>query len=132
EVVPEADLAVSLRASPGPARVGGRLTYTLVMTNSGPTLDSAPILVDSLPISATLASVTPSQGSCNSGVACDIGALPSGAHVTVTLVVTLTAAGLLKSTAQASGSEFNPNLANNQASVTVQVLHTSWLPLTRR
>ena len=132
EVVPEANLDVSLRAAPSPAWVGARLTYTLVMTNAGPVTSSAPVLADSLPVSVTVASVSASQGNCATYVQCYPGSLAAGASLTVTLVVTPTAAGWLTNRIDASGSEFDPVLADNSASLVIMILSRVFLPLMRR
>ena len=131
EVVPEADLVVGLRASPNPARVGAPLTFTLWLTNTGPVASSVPGLGLSLPLSLTLASITPSQGICIY-TGCQPGALAPGASVTVTLVVTPTASGWTTNRLSGSGPEFDPVLANNQAVLTVLALRALFLPLTRR
>jgi uncharacterized repeat protein (TIGR01451 family) len=136
ERVPEADLAVGLRASPNPARPGAPLTYTLDITNTGPDQATSVQLIDTLPLSATFAAASPSQGSCfgTSTIVCNLGALASGAPATVTLVVTPTAAGLFTNRIAVNATTFDPLLANNSATetTTVAALRKLYLPLVRR
>ena len=115
-------------------RLGALLTFTMVITNAGPATATGPVLHDKLPLSVTLASVTPSQGSCAGTVIidCNSGLLAAGGQFAVTLVVTPTATGLLTNSVAVLGSEFDPALANNTANATVDVVRDLFVPLVRR
>lgn len=92
----EADLAVGSVIS-GPLIAGKALSYTLTVTNAGPSDANEVFLTDALPVSTTLVSVVASQGrecqeerdAVSSGaLVCTLGRLNSGEAVTVTVVVT--------------------------------------------
>ncbi len=134
EVVPEADLAVAKHGSSNTVLVGAPLTYTIVVTNTGPSPATGVMLTDTLPVSVTLSTAASTQGSCigTVTVTCNLGSLPSGTHITVTVAVTPTATGVITNTATATANEFDPVLANNTASETTVVLHKLYLPLIAR
>ena len=130
-----ADLGVSMNAAPLPAVIGQDLTYTLAVTNGGPS--SVPPVVayatDSLPAGVTLVSYTasspgPMPPSCTlngSSVVCTFQWLQPAGQVVI--VVRPTMAGLLTNTASVDGSNgpfllTDPNPSNNTASATIEVL----------
>ncbi|MDQ8739411.1 DUF11 domain-containing protein [Paenibacillus sp. LHD-38] len=115
-VNPVADLAVTKTDTPDPVFVGSPLTYNVVVPNNGPSTATGVTLIDTLPAGVTFISANPSQGSCTETggvVTCSLGTLANGASATVEIVVTPTAAGTTTNTANVSGNEFDPNLANN-------------------
>jgi hypothetical protein len=95
--------------------------------NNGPQAAAGVAVTDKLPKNAGFGSVTTSQGSCaprpkQQAVSCSIGSMANGATVTITLVVKPTTKGSFTDTAQVSAtSPTDPQLANNQDSVTTQV-----------
>jgi choice-of-anchor C domain-containing protein len=114
----DADLALAKADSPDPVRVGQPLTYTLTVTNRGPSAATGVTLTDTLPARVTFESADPSQGSCNQSggtVGCDLGSLAGGADATVTIVVTPTIAGTLTNTATVTGDQHDPSDENNRA-----------------
>ena len=116
-----ADLAIT-KDGPASVTTGGNVSYTLHVTNNGPDKILAVHVHDALPGGTTFVSASPSQGSCNSGVDCDLGALASGAVATITVVVTAPgSATTLTNTATVSGAPTETNGANNSASVQTQV-----------
>ena len=115
EYSPPTDLAVTLTASPDPVSVGGTLTGVITVTNRGPA-SALGVVVTITPASqATLLSATTTQGSCNLGGSCTLGTLASGAQATITLQMTVNAAGDLQSTSHVAGQEGDPNPSNNDA-----------------
>ena len=56
---PPADLALTKAASPDPVLAGNKLTYTLTITNSGPSAATGVTLIDTLPAGVTFVSSTP-------------------------------------------------------------------------
>jgi uncharacterized repeat protein (TIGR01451 family) len=110
-----ADLAVTKSDSPDPVQVGSNLTYTVTVTNNGPSNATVVTMTDTLPAGVNFVSATPSQGSCTgtSTVVCNLGSLPASANATVTLVVKPTAAGTITNTASVTATETDPTSAND-------------------
>ena len=89
-----ADLEV-MADDPDPVLVGATLTYTIVVTNYGPSTSTAE-LTDTLPASVTFVSATSTAGSCGESegtVTCSLGVLDSGSSATTTIEVIPTATG---------------------------------------
>ncbi|MGH2937318.1 MAG: isopeptide-forming domain-containing fimbrial protein [Solirubrobacterales bacterium] len=119
-VGPAADLAI--RKTMGKAQAGQPLTYTLAVTNKGPSASSAVTVKDTLPAGTTFKSATPSQGTCSASgqtVTCGLGQLASGgsAQVSITVDVAATATGSIRNVASVVGPEPDPDKSNNEASV---------------
>ena len=117
-----ADLSVALTAS-GVTTTGNNTTYTATVTNNGPSASTNIALTATLPSTGVLLSATPSVGTCSTGsiISCDLGGLANGVASNVVFVIQETSAGTAKMTAQASGSENDPNMSNNTASASVAV-----------
>ncbi|MCP4655721.1 MAG: DUF11 domain-containing protein, partial [bacterium] len=118
EDLPLADLSITLTDSPDPVTVGANLTYSLSVANDGP--DDLPevTVLQSLPGTVRLVSLSPSQGicevdRCGGEISCALGELPSGSHAMVTIEVTPLAAGRLSNTASAPALN-DPDLTNNR------------------
>jgi uncharacterized repeat protein (TIGR01451 family) len=123
-----ADLAITKSGAPDPALVGGSLTYTIGVTNNGPSTATGVTLTDPLPPSTTFVSATTSQGTCSAAggtVTCALGTLANGAGATVTVRVTPTAKGTLTNTASVQGNEPDPDTANNSATASTRALAVS-------
>ncbi len=113
-----ADLAVKLFAAPNPTLVGSPLTYTVSVTNNGPSSASGITVTNVLPASASILSATGALGSFQTvGQAVfwrGLG-LVSGAGAAATIVVVPTAEGTITATATAGGDQFDPVTANSSA-----------------
>jgi uncharacterized repeat protein (TIGR01451 family) len=111
------DLSVTKADSSDPVVAGDTLTYTLTITNNGPSEATGVTLADILPNSVTFGSATPSKGSCSgtSTVICDLGTLANSASATVTIIVTPTQVRLITNAAIVMGNEPDSNIANNLA-----------------
>src|SRR5207253_5564478 len=59
-----ADVAIRGNVTPDAVRVGGELTYHMVVTNNGPDLADDTFVAIAIPAGATFVSVTASQGVC--------------------------------------------------------------------
>jgi large repetitive protein len=119
-VGPAADLAIA--KTMGKAEAGKPLTYTLAVTNKGPSTASAVTVKDTLPAGTTFKSAAPSQGTCSASgqdVTCQLGPLASGgsAQVSITVDVGSTVAGNIRNTATVEGPEPDPDKGNNESSV---------------
>ena len=121
---PKADLGVTLAAAPNPVTVGQTLTYTLNVSNAGPSVATGTVLSDSLPAGVSFVSVQPSQGSCSgtATLSCSLGTLAVGGNASVVIQVIPNAAGSLTDTASVASNVTDPNTANNSASVTVNAV----------
>jgi len=109
------DVKVTKSDTPDPVTVGASVTYTITVTNNGPDTAHDVEMVDVLPSTVALGSVTPSVGSCTGSttITCDLGDLANGASATVTIVVTTTASGKLTNTATVSSDETETDPSNN-------------------
>ncbi|MCW3467174.1 DUF7927 domain-containing protein [Chitinophaga nivalis] len=102
------DLALAKTASPKPAIAGQTLTYTITLTNNGPSaLVPADVttLTDNLPAGFTATTFTPSAGTYTSGTGAWTGlSLATGQSATLTIVgtVSATATGTLTNTVTAT------------------------------
>src|SRR5439155_650911 len=99
-----ADLLITKSDSPDPVVAGTDLTYTLKVTNNGPSTASNVTVSDPVPAQTSFVSATPSQGSCTSAVSCSLGPLAPGGSDTIPIVVHVdsTASGSLSNTATVS------------------------------
>ena len=113
-----ADLGIAKTAS---TPIAGSVTFTIVVTNSGPAVGQNVVVTDVLPAGTTFTSVTTTQGSCASGstVTCALGTLPVGGSATITLVVALLSNAAVSNTATVAGAGPDPNPANNSSAVAV-------------
>ncbi|PWU50197.1 hypothetical protein DLJ46_07655 [Micromonospora globispora] len=127
-VLPAADLAVTVSESSDPSLPGRALTYTLTVTNHGPS-PSAAHLTDAWSATVaggvTLLSVEPSQGGCGSTIAgrveCDLGVLASGATATVAVSLRPQGVGTVTTEARVTGTEYDGDPTNNTATETTAV-----------
>jgi len=126
----QADLSVSIGASPSPVKKGTNLTYTTTVRNLGPDPATGVTLTQKLPSASQFVSATPSQGSCTmpkaggtGSVSCSVGSLPSGATATLKVVVRVIASSgsSVSSTSTAASSTPDPNSSNNKATATTKV-----------
>ncbi len=125
-----ADVGVALAASGPSVVLNSNLTYTELVTNTGPGSASNVTLIDNLPAGATLVSATSSTGSVdtttNSGEAdVKLGSLASGASATVTIVLKPTAYGTLSNSVSINSDSIDPSYDNNYASVDTPVVGSS-------
>lgn len=128
----DADLGITGSAAPaGPAPPGTDVTLTFNLSNTGPGAAFNTDFTSTIPAGATVNSATATQGTCTTGatVDCAIGTVASGGTATVTLLVTLPmTGGPATFNASVTSTSPDPNLTNNDAVVTVQVIQTENIP----
>lgn len=119
------DLKVLLDATPPVASQRGLLTYTIVVTNTGPAPSTGVLLTNWLPAGVTPQSVTSSQGavlSTNQGVVvAALGELPGAAGAVITLAVTTEVLGQLTNQVVVARNEAELYPANNAATLITPV-----------
>jgi uncharacterized repeat protein (TIGR01451 family) len=115
----EADLEISKADDPDPVTAGTALTYTIQVTNNGPSDASGVTVTDTLPTDITFDSYSASQGTFDDATGVwSVGSLADGASASLTLSVTVNAdapATLLNSV-EVAGDEPDPIPGNNTTS----------------
>jgi uncharacterized repeat protein (TIGR01451 family) len=124
-----ADLAIAKADSPDPVAFGGDLTYTLTVTNNGPTAASGVTVTDALPDGTVFVSAL--QGVYDAElhtVTWNVGDLAVGASTNLTVMVTAPQQleiPVITNTASVTGVFPDPVPANNSASATTLVVSSS-------
>lgn len=133
-VLPYADLAVAQTASPASKIVGSNVTFTVNVTNMGPSAASGVTLVDTLPSSFSLVSASSTvDGYLASGgtITFNLGTLANGAVATATIVVTPSLDGIFNNIATGSATTLELNTNNNISNLAVTVIDNTNSPLLR-
>lgn len=122
-VEPSADLSTTDTASTSSAKIGEEFTYTMHVTNNGPSAATNAELSVVLPPDVSQLAATASQGSCSgtATVLCQLGTIFDEGTATVTIEVKATAGGAAASTATVSSETSDPLAANDSATATVTV-----------
>jgi uncharacterized repeat protein (TIGR01451 family) len=119
---PSADLVVTMTGLPTTVPEGGQVTFTMGVTNKGPSTANGVTLTNFLPANANVV-----YSSSPSAAVVPLGTLAKDAGASVTLILSPTAVGTcsLTSTAGLSAADTDPNPENNTASFTVDVVPAS-------
>jgi uncharacterized repeat protein (TIGR01451 family) len=130
-VTASADLAISKTAYPDPVIAGELLTYTLVITNYGPSTAYNVIVEDNLPAEVSIDSISTTKGSCQAGVpgnadlptTCALGNMAAGdtEMIIIVVLVSPTSNGLIQNDAQVYSDSDDPDNSNNFASTSTMV-----------
>ncbi len=125
-LTPAIDLRISKVDSIDPAFAGGALTYTIVVTNDGPSTATNVTLSDTLPAGVTFTSVTSTQGTVSNAagvVSGSLGTLAPNASATITLIVgvNVTTRGSITNTASVVADQTESNTQNNSASASTAI-----------
>ncbi|PYN02660.1 MAG: hypothetical protein DME07_09285, partial [Candidatus Rokuibacteriota bacterium] len=136
-VIGSADLSITKTDAPDPVAAGAALTYTLTVSNAGPSTAAAPISVtDSLPPGVTFQGASGAGWTCsgtNTSVACTrASTLPPGAAPPITILVTApNEGGTITNTASVSSSTSDPDSSNNTATASTTVIASADLSITK-
>ena len=129
---PSADLSVGV-SGPSSALHSSNVTYTITVTNNGPSTATNVVLTDPLPVGTLFVAAAqpagqswtlsnPAVGSTGT-VTASIASLASGATATFTITVRLpSTSGRVTNTVTVSSGVFDPNAANNTATQTTTVV----------
>jgi uncharacterized repeat protein (TIGR01451 family) len=123
------ELSIVKTASPNPVVTGSNVTYTLTVTNNGPTAATNVLVTDLLPPGTTFVTCSSTAGGICGGLGSmrtvTFSTIPGGASATVTLVATVNCSlangTTIVNTADVSGSSTapDPDPSNNSASVSI-------------
>jgi uncharacterized repeat protein (TIGR01451 family) len=125
-VAASADLGVTQTVA-GNAIPGGTLTFTITVTNGGPS-DAAGV---SLNEAVSGASFVSADGACVGGFPCSLGSVAAGATVVIHaqyLIPTSSTGGTISGTATLSSSTSDPNGGNNSATATIAARFVTSVP----
>ncbi|MCI0437240.1 MAG: Ig-like domain-containing protein [Gemmatimonadetes bacterium] len=119
-VVPVADIQVT-KSGPATVDAGGAISYSLTITNHGPSPAANVVLTDQLPGNAAFVSATGGAVPVSGVLTWNIGNLGAGNSNSQTVVVTAPAAGTVVNNASGTTSTGDPNGANNAAQTSTTV-----------
>ncbi|MBM2849043.1 MAG: hypothetical protein HW418_1985 [Anaerolineales bacterium] len=128
------DLSISKRDSPDPVYAGATLTYTLDITNAGPSLANNVAVTDTLPAGATYLGASGSGWSCSASggdVICTRSSLAVGAAPPITLTVTAPGTTPLANSVTVGSDAIDLNPGNNTASAATTVNPTANLSISK-
>lgn len=119
-----ADLQILKTATSSTARPGETFTYTLLVTNRGPSVADQVVVQDTMPEGLDVVTVTTSQGSCSGGVSlvCSLGRLLAtspGDQATIQITVRIPIGfrlGPVVNTATVASATFDTDTTNNRSS----------------
>lgn len=134
-----ADLRISKRGAPNPVVAGQPLTYTLVITNSGPTAASNITIVDTLPAGVNFVGLSSIQVSNGTGAALQgtsqtltgtVSLLNAGGIITVTArtLVSVSATGTTLVNTASVTTTTDSNVSNNTANTSNTLITSTPLP----
>ena len=119
-ILPSGDLSMTMTAAPATALAGQPLTYTLTVTNNGPSDATGVVVSDVLPAGPDL--VSSSAGCTGTSVlTCAVGTLASGASATIVVTVRPRVADVgasITNSATSSSGIHDPQPSNDSATST--------------
>jgi uncharacterized repeat protein (TIGR01451 family) len=108
---PTSDVVVGLSSSPEPVTIGASLTYTVSVTNNGPSPATGVTVSNVLPQSMTIVS----PFSSNHVVMLNFGTLLAGSSAAATISAIPAAEGVFSATSTVTAEEVDPQPSNNSA-----------------
>lgn len=144
-VTPSADLSIIKTDAPDPVWLGGIITYTIVVSNNGPSIATNVTLTDGVPVSTTFQSFAPpADWSCptipsaggTGNIVCTNPSLAVGAPATFIIAVKVDAGtpsgAVIVNTATVSSDTADPTTPNTATAATTVSLHKLYLPVVFR
>ncbi|MEO7323292.1 MAG: hypothetical protein ABIW82_00525, partial [Dokdonella sp.] len=122
-VVSAADLAI-IKTGPANATAGQNVSYTLAVTNNGPSPATSVSLADPTPAGLGFVSAS---APCAGGFPCALGTLANGAsvNVTVTFSVPAGATGSITNTATVTSPTLDPTPGDNSSTVVTPIVFSA-------
>jgi uncharacterized repeat protein (TIGR01451 family) len=130
----QADLALAKAVDNQTPHVGATVTFTVTLTNLGPTTATGVLVTDPLPGGHSFVSATPSPGTTyNSATGLwTVGTVTTTPPRTLSIRATVVASGSISNTATITASDQpDPNTANDRASATLTVAPAADLAVTK-
>lgn len=119
-ILPKADVKI-VKTATATVFVGENITYTLVVTNDGPSSAANVVVKDNLPADVDFVSAD-NSGSYSSGVITwNLGTLAKDASITLTVVVKAKTVGNPKNKATVTTTTYESNTSNNNSEATTEV-----------
>ncbi len=115
----ESNLSIVKTSDPETVVVGDEITYTLRVTNNGPSVATGVTVVDTLPASVNFVSASPGCTHDSGEVTCDVGELAVDGFVEITITVETTEPGVISNSATAASEQQDPDGAVSAAETTV-------------
>ena len=129
-VATAADLTLTKTSSPATVAPGAPVTFTLKVTNRGPSAAQDVVITDVLVPQLVFSSASPgcTFGSATATIECEQGTVAAGETVTFTVTATVNAgtqSGPLVNQAVTAAAGYDPDLANNGSSTTITVVQSA-------
>lgn len=120
-VKPSANLAITLSGAPNPAQVGQRITYTLTVTNTGPSTAQNVQLTATPPVSSSFVGA-PAECTASGGqVVCALGNMAPGGSYTGFINLQYAMPGTPSLSANVASDTADPDPVNNAASANTTI-----------
>jgi uncharacterized repeat protein (TIGR01451 family) len=119
-----ADISVTILDTPDPVVVNDLLTYSILVTNTGPTDATGVILSNVVPSSVIVQDIATDRGTCaNQGgvLRCDLGTMTAATSASITIRVIPTALGTITNSVSIVRSEIDSYPSNNTATALTTV-----------
>ncbi len=128
---PMSDLSIMMSGAPNHVDAGSNLTYTIIATNGGPSVDPDAVVTDTLPANVTFVSATGGATPSGGVLTLPLGSLAVHGTSTITIIVTPTAAAAGSGSATITNNavingEFNGNLQNSASTTTTVLAATAF------
>jgi uncharacterized repeat protein (TIGR01451 family) len=123
-VTAQADLAIS-KSGPSSANAGTQVTYTVIVTNNGPSPATSVVVDDPTPSGITFVS---NSGACVTTYPCSIGTLAAGQSASITSTYSIPpnfSGGSISNTASVSSAVNDAGPSPNSATATTTVTQTT-------